>query len=64
MHSDNTDEIIAKTQAFDYLPEQVSDKTKTAEHLRWISLSELKVEDMTLPIDKVAIQLLLEKRKF
>ena len=64
VHADNTHEIIAKTQAFDFLPEQVSDKTKTAEHLRWISLSELKVEDMTLPIDKVAIQLLLEKRKF
>lgn len=64
VHADNTDEIIAKTQSFDFLPEQVSDKTKTAEHLRWISLSDLKAEDMTLPIDKVAIQLLLEKRKF
>jgi ADP-ribose pyrophosphatase YjhB (NUDIX family) len=63
VHADNTHEIIAKTQAFDFHPEQVADNTKTAEHLRWIPISELKVEDMTLPIDKVAIQMLLDKRK-
>lgn len=63
VHADNTEQIHTKTQAFDFLPEQVADNTKTAEHLRWIPLSELKVEDMTLPIDKVAIQMLLEKRK-
>jgi ADP-ribose pyrophosphatase YjhB (NUDIX family) len=63
VYADNTEQIHTKTQAFDFLTEQVADNTKTAEHLRWIPLSELKVEDMTLPIDKVAIQMLLEKRK-
>jgi ADP-ribose pyrophosphatase YjhB (NUDIX family) len=62
VHSENTKDIQAKTVAFDFLPEQVADIKVTAEHLRWIPLSELKVEDMTLPIDKVAIQMLLSKR--
>ena len=62
VHSENTKDIQAKTVAFDFLPEQVADIKGTAEHLRWIPLSELKVEDMTLPIDKVAIQMLLSKK--
>ena len=62
VHSDNTKVIQAKTVAFDFLPEEVADMSGTAEHLRWIPLSKLKVEDMTLPIDKVAIQLLISSR--
>lgn len=62
VHSDNTKVIQAKTVAFDFLPEEVADISSTAEHLRWIPLSKLKVEDMTLPIDKVAIQLLISSR--
>jgi ADP-ribose pyrophosphatase YjhB (NUDIX family) len=62
VHTDNTKVIQAKTVAFDFLPEEVADMSGTAEHLRWIPLSKLKVEDMTLPIDKVAIQLLISSR--
>jgi 8-oxo-dGTP diphosphatase len=64
VHSDKTDAIIAKTKAFDFLPEQVADITGTAEHLRWIPLSALSEESMTLPIDKVAVKMLLDKQRF
>ena len=64
VHSDKTDTIKVKTKAFDFLPEQVADITGTAEHLRWIPLSALSEESMTLPIDKVAIKMLLDKQRF
>ena len=64
VHSDKTDTINAKTKAFDFLPEQVADITGTAEHLRWIPLSALNEECMTLPIDKVAVKMLLDKTRF
>jgi ADP-ribose pyrophosphatase YjhB (NUDIX family) len=64
VHSDKTDTINAKTKAFDFLPEQVADITGTAEHLRWIPLSALNEECMTLPIDKVAVKMLLNKQRF
>ena len=55
---------MAKTKAFDFLPEQVADITGTAEHLRWIPITELNEESMTLPIDKVAVKMLLDKHRF
>jgi len=64
VHSDKTDTINAKTKAFDFLPDQVADITGTAEHLRWIPLSALNEECMTLPIDKVAVKMLLDKHRF
>jgi ADP-ribose pyrophosphatase YjhB (NUDIX family) len=64
VYADKTDKIIAKTKAFDFLPKQVADINGTAEHLRWIPLSELSEENMTLPIDKVAIKMLLDKHRF
>jgi ADP-ribose pyrophosphatase YjhB (NUDIX family) len=64
VHSDKTDTINVKTKAFDFLPEQVADITGTAEHLRWIPLSALNEESMTLPIDKVAVKMLLDKHRF
>jgi 8-oxo-dGTP diphosphatase len=64
VYSDKTETILAKEKAFDFLPEQVADNTGTAEHLRWIHLNELTEEEMTLPIDKVAIKMLLDQRRF
>ena len=64
VHSDKTETIAAKEKAFDFAPEQVADITGTAEHLRWIHLNELTEEEMTLPIDKVAIKMLLDKQRF
>jgi ADP-ribose pyrophosphatase YjhB (NUDIX family) len=64
VHADDTHKIIAKEKAFDFLPEQVADVKGTAEHLRWIPLNELNEAMMTLPIDKVAIKMLLDKKPF
>ena len=59
VHANDTSKVIAKTKAFDFLPEQVADIQGTAEHLRWVPLNELTENTMTLPIDKVAIKMLL-----
>jgi ADP-ribose pyrophosphatase YjhB (NUDIX family) len=64
VHANDTSIVHAKEKAFDFLPEQVADIKGTAEHLRWIPLSELHEDAMTLPIDKVAIKMLLDKKRF
>lgn len=64
VHADDTSHITTKENAFDFLPEQVADPKGTAEHLRWIPLSTISEETMTLPIDKVAIKMLLDKKRF
>jgi 8-oxo-dGTP pyrophosphatase MutT (NUDIX family) len=64
VHSDKTETVLTKEKPFDFLPNQVADVKGTAEHLRWVPLDELTEETMTLPIDKVAIKLLLSKSKF
>jgi len=53
--------IQTKEKAFDFLPEEVADSNGTAEHLRWIPLNEISEDAMTLPIDKVAIKMLIER---
>ena len=64
VHSDKTETVLTKEKPFDFLPDQVADVKGTAEHLRWVPIDELTEENMTLPIDKVAIKLLLSKSKF
>jgi hypothetical protein len=60
VHTSATNSIQTKEKAFDFLPEEVADSNGTAEHLRWIPLSELKEESMSLPIDKVVIKMLVD----
>jgi ADP-ribose pyrophosphatase YjhB (NUDIX family) len=60
VHTADTKIILTKAKAFDFLPEQVADPNGTAEHLRWIPLSTVSEDAMTLPIDKVAIKMLIE----
>lgn len=59
VHASETASIKTKENAFDFLPEEVADSNGTAEHLRWIPLHELNEDAMTLPIDKVAIKMLI-----
>ena len=56
----DTSIIQTKEKAFDFLPQEVGDSNGTAEHLRWIPLHALSEDAMTLPIDKVAIKMLIE----
>jgi ADP-ribose pyrophosphatase YjhB (NUDIX family) len=60
VYTADTSIIQTKAKAFDFLPEQVADPNGTAEHLRWIPLHVLSEDTMTLPIDKVAIKMLIE----
>jgi ADP-ribose pyrophosphatase YjhB (NUDIX family) len=60
VHTADTKIIQTKEKAFDFLPQEVADPNGTAEHLRWIPLSKVSKDAMTLPIDKVAINMLIE----
>jgi ADP-ribose pyrophosphatase YjhB (NUDIX family) len=60
VHAADTTFVKTKEKAFDFLPQEVADPNGTAEHLRWIPFSELSENTMTLPIDKVAIKMLIE----
>jgi ADP-ribose pyrophosphatase YjhB (NUDIX family) len=60
VHTADTTIIKTKEKAFDFLPQEVADSNGTAEHLRWMLLDELTEDAMTLPIDKVAIKMLIE----
>ncbi len=61
VHTADTTIIQTKEKAFDFLPQEVSDPNGTSEHLRWMPLNEISEDAMTLPIDKVAIKMWLEK---
>ena len=60
VYTADTSIIQTKEKAFDFLPQEVADPNGTAEHLRWIPLSKVSEDAMTLPIDKVAIKMLIE----
>ena len=60
VHTADTTIVKTKEKAFDFLPQEVADPNGTAEHLRWIPLSTVSEDAMTLPIDKVAIKMLIE----
>jgi ADP-ribose pyrophosphatase YjhB (NUDIX family) len=60
VHTADTTIIQTKEKTFDFLPQEVADANGTAEHLRWIPMNEISEDTMTLPIDKVAIKMLIE----
>lgn len=55
---DNLAIFDTKLAPFDFTPAQVADPTKEAEVFRWVSWDELSEESVSLPIDKVVINLL------
>ena len=61
VHSNECENIKTSETLFDFTPAQVADKTATAESFRWVEWENLMEETMSLPIDKVAIQLLKQK---
>lgn len=50
--------LNTKLKPFDFEQHQIADVTKCAEVFRWIEWNDLHVDSMTLPIDKVVIDLL------
>ncbi|WP_295204457.1 NUDIX domain-containing protein [Sediminibacterium sp.] len=61
VHSNEPVHLPTKTTAFDFAPEQISDPNGETEVFRWIEWKDLHTDDMTLPIDKVVVNLLKEK---
>ena len=61
VHSNECENIKTSNTSFDFTPAQVADKTATAESFRWIDFEKMNEEIMSLPIDKVAIQILMQK---
>lgn len=53
--------LTTKTTVFDFTPEQISDPNGESEVFRWIEWNDLGTDSMTLPIDRVVIQLLKAK---
>ena len=53
-------QIETKVIPFDFSPHQIADPNVESEVFRWIPLSELIENDMSLPIDKVVIRNLLK----
>ena len=62
VHCDDTSGIKTSTKKFDFSPDQTADDVNgQAESFRWVNFEDVDAETMSLPIDKVAIQLLKEK---
>jgi len=61
VHSNECENIKTSETHFDFTPAQVADKTNTAESFRWVDFENIDPAIMSLPIDKVAIQLLKQK---
>jgi len=63
VHSNECENIKTSEIPFDFTPIQIADKTATAESFRWVALEDINEETMSLPIDKVAIQILKAQYK-
>jgi ADP-ribose pyrophosphatase YjhB (NUDIX family) len=53
--------LQTRSTPFNFTPEEVADITGQAEHTRWIPLHALSEDAMSLPIDKIVINLILNK---
>ena len=56
--SNECDKIKTSEKNFDFSPAQIDDKKGTFESFRWVNYENLNEDSMSLPIDKVAIQIL------
>ena len=59
--STECDKIKTSEKNFDFSPAQIDDKKGTFESFRWVNFENLNEETMSLPIDKVAIQILKQR---
>jgi len=52
--------LQTRATAFDFSPNEIADKNGQAEHTRWIPLKMLSEEAMSLPIDKIVVNKILQ----
>ncbi len=58
VHASNITGLITKTAPFDFESDQIDNINIESEVFRWVEWNELTERTMSLPIDKVVIQLL------
>jgi hypothetical protein len=58
VNSSDTAKIKTSEKNFDFSPAQIADTKGTFESFRWVNFENLNEDSMSLPIDKVAIQIL------
>jgi ADP-ribose pyrophosphatase YjhB (NUDIX family) len=58
VHANDLSGLNTKTKLFDFEPHQIADPTKEAEVFRWVEWHDLSKDTMSLPIDKIVIDLL------
>ena len=57
VHCKNTNGIKISEKVFDFTPDQTADNNREAESFRWVNFEDISEQTMSLPIDKVAIQI-------
>lgn len=62
VHAGHLERLRIKTKVFDFEPYQVADPNGQSESLRWVNWDELNEETVSLPIDKIVIRMLKEKK--
>ena len=60
-HEEIEGSVIDEPSTFDFAPQQVADPTREAEVFRWIAWKDLTEKDVSLPIDKVVVNMLKPK---
>ncbi|WP_439506400.1 NUDIX domain-containing protein [Sediminibacterium sp.] len=60
VHTTDTNQIKTSEIPFNFSTEQIKDPNGETEVFRWIPLKDLTQDSVTLPIDKVVVQLLKE----
>ncbi len=58
VHAKDISSLITKNKPFDFEPHQIDNRNIEAEVFRWVEWNDLSPDTMSLPIDKVVIQLL------
>jgi ADP-ribose pyrophosphatase YjhB (NUDIX family) len=62
VHTNEPVSLAVKTKPFDFDPKQIADPDGESEVFRWIEWHEINPEQMSLPIDKVVMQIIKEQR--
>ncbi|MEP6466690.1 MAG: NUDIX domain-containing protein [Parafilimonas sp.] len=58
VHAKDINNLQVKTKMFDFEPHQIADPKGQSEVLRWVNLSDLNEDVVSLPIDKIVVQIL------
>ncbi len=63
-HANEPINLITQTSAFNFQPHQIADANGECELFRWIDWNDLNENSVSLPIDKVVVKLLKERKMF